>query len=767
MQRTFVLFILIFSYYEGMSQAEFLKEMDFHKNVFDQGFSEISTNYDDSKYLSSDDFDELMTYAIERQKIGDHSLAISLLKKARVLYEEHFGGLSKVHRSINQINPYPDYLTGLSYYCLYKIDSAIFHFKRAINNGVFFSEPYVELGNIFLEKEQFDSARFYYERGYKIDPTSAFLNHNLGLVYLREENASIAHKYFLKNIGINPKFQPSYVLAASIYESRGSFHMAEMFYSKAIILSETKADNLIARGYYYLRREEYDRALRDFQLAHDNVPLNSDVIWQLVLLELRSKNYIRGMNLISELSISKPIVMDKLRYKKMEYSDAEIVALLDLHEIGNFIDAEKILLGQLLSEVFFNKRNGTYQSANELIKIYPDSELINRVWLYSKSSIYLGAHYTSLQLTNNYIVKIDSVLDKFKRPEILLLKGSICHRYGDYSCTIDQMDEVINLDSSYAVAYYYKGEACMKLREYDSAIRAFSKAISLVPNYLKARNVRGNTYFKMSLYDNAIQDYREVLKSSEFHGWPYNDMGLCFKKLGLYDSALIYFNKSIEANNENAVGYTNRGDLFSEHNQYERALRDYNKALDLNRDYYLAREKRADLFFIHGEVKMAVNDYIKTLRFFQQEKFRMRDRGNAHLILKKYKKANNDLIGICGKDSIDFYKRLESEFVKEYSANYTDIGLIKYNRKEFERGREVLLIALEINSSNVEALGYLARMELFDKNWKKSKELYRQFKSRATEKEISNAVFLLEREKSDKEMEPHVKYILEEVLSVN
>ena len=70
----------------------------------------------------------------------------------------------------------------------------------------------------------------------------------------------------------------------------------------------------------------------------------------------------------------------------------------------------------------------------------------------------------------------------------------------DYSLAID-------IDSTYALAYYNRGVLKDNLNNIQDAINDFSKAIVIDPTYVKALLARADAYMQIGIKNKACEDY--------------------------------------------------------------------------------------------------------------------------------------------------------------------------------------------------------------------------------------------------------------------
>ncbi len=74
----------------------------------------------------------------------------------------------------------------------------------------------------------------YYQKAVQIDPFSAFIYNDLGVVYELSGKPDIAEQAYLKAININSNYGNAYYNLALLYESRGDLRQAAKYYLKLL-----------------------------------------------------------------------------------------------------------------------------------------------------------------------------------------------------------------------------------------------------------------------------------------------------------------------------------------------------------------------------------------------------------------------------------------------------------------------------------------------------------------------------------------------------
>src|SRR5262249_24447780 len=88
-------------------------------------------------------------------------------------------------------------------------------------------------------------------------------------------------------------------------------------------------------------------------------------------------------------------------------------------------------------------------------------------------------------------------------------RGNAYTTKGEYDRAVQDYDQSIKLNPSYATAFNNRGVAYQKKGAYDRAISDFDESIKLDANYANAFANRAETYLSKGEYERAVRDYDE------------------------------------------------------------------------------------------------------------------------------------------------------------------------------------------------------------------------------------------------------------------
>ena len=138
-------------------------------------------------------------------------------------------------------------------------------------------------------------------------------------------------------------------------------------------------------------------------------------------------------------------------------------------------------------------------------------------------------------------------------------RGNAHTERGEYDRAIQDYDQSVKIDPTYAKAFNNRGVAYKKKREYDRAIRDFDEAIKLDPSYASAFADRAQTLQTMGEYGRAARDYDEAIRLEPNLKPVWN--GRCWNRaiLGELPAALTDCNKALLLEPDTAAIFNSRG----------------------------------------------------------------------------------------------------------------------------------------------------------------------------------------------------------------
>lgn len=247
-----------------------------------------------------------------------------------------------------------------------------------------------------------------------------------------------------KAMKLNPIKDIIYYNRGFIYENTGKIDWAIRDYTKAIALSDNTLESaFLNRGILYFQLDQYQKALKDFDMCIELEPKASEAYFNKGLVCKKIKNYKdailnfskaieRGNNY--RFYINRAAIFSLLGQKKKAIEDYS-----NALQINKYLEDVYLKRGELLIDV--RQLPFAIQNNYELLKVYPNNV---------KAYINLGFIYLNTQA---------------------------------YGKALGSLNKAILLNPKSYLAYYNRGLLFKTLGEYQNSLKDFEKAYVLNPNF--------------------------------------------------------------------------------------------------------------------------------------------------------------------------------------------------------------------------------------------------------------------------------------------
>lgn len=165
----------------------------------------------------------------------------------------------------------------------------------------------------------------------------------------------------------------------------------------------------------------------------------------------------------------------------------------------------------------------------------------------------------------------------------------------------------IELDGSYAQAYYGRGLAKAALGDYLDAIKDYDKAIELDPNFVDAHIARSESNAARNNFDAAMEDLSEAIAENPNSKEALHTKGKLQLKLGDYQGALSSFDDALSLDDQYAAAFNDRAKAKAAVGQYDDAVKDFKKAMILDPSY-------KDVYYADNSAKILEDENTPALK---------------------------------------------------------------------------------------------------------------------------------------------------------
>ena len=216
-----------------------------------------------------------------------------------------------------------------------------------------------------------------------------------------------------------------------------------------------------------------------------------------------------------------------------------------------------------------------------------------------------------------------------------------------YALLESYQDAIVDYDQAIALnpdpgTYTFRGIANALLERYDDAISDYDQAIALNANFVDAIVNRAITMFDLKRYEHAISDYDRAIELQPQNWMLINNRGNAKFKLKRFKEAIVDFDRAIFLNPKDAFAHLNRGNAKCGRHRYEEAIRDYDQAIALNSNLATAYFNRGFAKAELNRYEDAISDYDKVIELEPRNVAALIDRGIAKVNLGRFEDAIQD-----------------------------------------------------------------------------------------------------------------------------
>lgn len=157
--------------------------------------------------------------------------------------------------------------------------------RNALSNNPNDADALLNIGNTFFNEQQYDSARFYYDRCFSVNPTYKEALYNIALSWSNQQNYTEAVNTLQKCLQLNPDYAEATQLMGSCLYQQDQKDQALQFFQRAYDLGARNADLSHFLAYLYDLKNDTEKARSFYKEAINQDSSKVEVYKRLAELE--------------------------------------------------------------------------------------------------------------------------------------------------------------------------------------------------------------------------------------------------------------------------------------------------------------------------------------------------------------------------------------------------------------------------------------------------------------------------------------------------
>lgn len=496
---------------------------------------------------------------------------------------------------------------------------------------------YYQIGYAYLEQNELNKAKEYFEKSLKTKPDNVAARGLLAFVENRLGNVSGARQLWEKNLKDDPNNASLWINMGLSFERDGKFTEALEYYKKAAML-KNDLELQINIGNVFMGLEKYTDALEAYNQALSS-PKRELAAYNIFLVARKKKDRDRAdkmksilekefpsstltKRMISEMSLwnSDTIKAITILESINDKDQSDYLTLAMLYALKKNKDKANYYLGKVSEDVQYQKAvdnvkaqlafvDGNYEQALQIMKATGDTSFV------TKYNIALSA-YNAKQFNYAFEManKLSNTVSGTDKADVCRLAGNSAFALKQWNAAKQWYLQLSNMEAANPIVQYNLAIAFYNLDEIDNAWKyyqhaksldaaLFNKDIEAKYNSLQSKIndavVTDSTdlwYNKAVELQGASDDstaekfYKKVVEKDSLYSLAWNNLGAIYGKRGCIDNAEKAYFKAVEKKHDIPESYANLVNLYIELEEFTKARQWILKGIGHNPDSQLLKE---------------------------------------------------------------------------------------------------------------------------------------------------------------------------------
>jgi tetratricopeptide (TPR) repeat protein len=255
-------------------------------------------------------------------------------------------------------------------------------------------------------------------------------------------------------------------------------------------------------------------------------------------------------------------------------------------------------------------------------------------WIWNVIELDIGNNTLRVLIRDNKHVLSD-IGDDNEESDIYIITKSFLDWYneandlyslGKFDEAIKAYDNVIEINSQYEDAWFYKGYAFYNLRKFDEAIQAFNK---ITNSEMPAEEEVPSIYVLDTQLEEKLEENRQIRQKKLYLAWYLKGDALRYQEK--YYEAVQAYDEAIRLDPANTAAWISKGNSLHEVEMYNEAVQAYDKAIELDPDDTSTWISKGDALYIQGEYEYddAIRAYDEAIKLDPDNDYAWEKKGNA------------------------------------------------------------------------------------------------------------------------------------------
>jgi tetratricopeptide (TPR) repeat protein len=377
-------------------------------------------------------------------------------------------------------------------------------------------------------------------------PENIFATYYLSRMALELKKYPEAEQLYLDVLSQRPNFEMALFDLGYLYEATDRVPEAESIYRKILAVDPGNEQARSRLGDLYLRQENYRGALEEFQKVLDIKERGLELQLKVALIHLELGEFDQAIELLEDMAAAHP-GNGQIRYylgsaylEKQDFGRAET-------EFDKVPEQSSYALRAALQRAVIAEKKGDLQAAIDLTR-----RAIARHPRDAEGYLYLSGFYEAAKSFPEAAAALKEGLAVApENPRLHFRLGAALDKMGEREESIREMEKVIALDPSDAVALNYLGytlaELGIRLEDAEGYIK---RALVLRPDDPYITDSLGWVYFKMGRHEEALHWLLKARESIPDDPVVAEHVGDAYRALGRWREAESSYERSLQLGSE-------------------------------------------------------------------------------------------------------------------------------------------------------------------------------------------------------------------------